>query len=202
MWFDKRRQPVTEQTPEEPQHWPAERMINEGHAEYATKEDLESLGFSELAEIARICEAPEFAPDECIPCLAHVMYLEKETPEPDPDGDDDAEEPQIIPELYERAQKVLHEDYPEHAQENRHAREMRHADPYKEIERTVNYLAKLMGEVNGPPRARDLTEVELALLTLGAARWVKMTDAQGVALREEQQQMLDATRDLVARLQN
>jgi hypothetical protein len=75
MWFEKRSKPVSENALE---HWSTERMILEGHADYATAEDLEGLDDSLLLDISKICEMDVMSPDECIPCMALAMHLDRQ----------------------------------------------------------------------------------------------------------------------------
>lgn len=195
MWFDKKpRREVTE----EPQHWPTERMIADGHADYAIPEDLEGLDESILKDIAALCECPEYAPDECIPCQAHILYLERQqerlallTP-PDYDiavadePEDDIPEGEVIPPLLDLIQRVTDRDKPV---------TVRFAEQ-------VGVLRDLVSEMlEGPPiPPPGVTLEDLSLLVVATQRWIAMTEAQGVDLSDNQQQVLDATKTLVARL--
>ena len=49
--------------------------------------------------------------------------------------------------------------------------------------------------------AHEASLEELALLTLGARKWVQITEAQGVELSPAHKDMLDNTKALVERLQ-
>ncbi len=200
MWFErKRNNDVPEQTLE---HWPTERMILEGHADYAVPEDLEGLDISILTDIAQLCEVNQYAPEECIPCLAHTMVndLRKASAE------------QAVEE-YVPDEEVYDEEVPTPKLDT-----LLHAVPpwtgsdigpddtpvADQFASKVAELSLLVEELlEGPPiPPPNVTVPDLALLTLAADRWVKITDAQGVDFGPEQQQMLDATRELVARLRS
>jgi hypothetical protein len=199
MWFERKREPVNE---EAPQHWPTERMIAGGHADYATPGDLEELDAQTLESISQICAVPVVAPDECIPCLAYVKWLEMvkvqfEDVAPQVPDFEPAAEPSEVDAGWPNPQ----DDLPDAPWEPPGG-PARHADPVREIARQAKYLQDLVDEMlDGPPiPPRDVSLDELALLTVAAQRWVKITDAQGVDLSSDQQAMLDATRALVARL--
>ena len=204
MWFGNRREPVT-QPATEPEHWPTERMINEGHSDIATPEDLEGLDGQALYAIADICEVTTAAPDECIPCLAYAKIMDAEaeaarkrleemTP-PTPA----AIEPGSLEVTYEPEPSEI---------SARHVLSGR-LYPFPEekpvVERfaeQVRGLQELVSELlEGPPiPPPGVTQHELALLVVAAQRWIRITDAQGVALANDQQHILDATKTLVARL--
>lgn len=194
----------------EPQHWPTERMILEGHAEWATHEDFEGVGDDILLKIAEICEVPDTQPDECIPCWAYAEYMERQQnrltemapdmPEPETlfETDGDAEYPVKEEDSSKSDEESSFTDRPVFAQQ------ARHADPVMEVHRTVKYLDGLLEEVlNGPPiPPKDVTVAELAMLVIAADKYIRMTEAQGVELASNQQQVLDATKELVARLRS
>jgi hypothetical protein len=217
MWFEKRSKSVSETEKEPLEHWPTERMVLAGHAEVAMRDDLEGLSDEDLAKVAEICIVNEFAPDECIPCYAHTLYLDRqknrleemapELPEPEylHETDADAEYPvdHPLPGMKDRAESGESEadgvtEWPAHA------RQARHADPVLEVHRTVKYLDGLLEEVlNGPPiPPKDVTVAELAMLVIAADKYIRMTEAQQVELATNQQQVLDATKALVARLRS
>jgi hypothetical protein len=190
---------VTE-TPE-PEHWPTERMIQEGHADYATKEDLEGLDESLLADIAQICDVDQFAPDECIPCLAHTMYLDRQkaklealNPEEPAEPDSDHPTPKLDALMAEEPKWV---DSPSDTVTN-----ISNVPVAERFANHVRVLANLVEEMlEGPPiPPPNVSETELALLVVAAQRWIKITEAQGAELADSQQRLLDATKALVARL--
>lgn len=216
MWFDNRKKHPD--VSEEPEHWPTERMILEGHADYATPEDLEGLDDSLLVDIAMICDVDQFAPDECIPCKAHTMHLERieeakarleamnpalhEDEEFDPEGSDydaidtpklDAlmadEEPQILPELLNLANTAFNPET--------HPVEKRFAAKVEELQVLVTEM------FSGPPiPPKEVDLAELGLLVLAADKWVKMTQAQGMDMSPKAKAVLDSTEALVARLRS
>jgi hypothetical protein len=229
MWFEKRSKSVSETEKEPLEHWPTERMVLAGHAEVAMRDDLEGLSDEDLAKVAEICIVNEFAPDECIPCYAHTLYLDRqknrleemapELPEPEylHETDADAEypvdhplrkmltegapedpEPFVLPDMKDRAESGESEaDTSFPIGVNRR--------PYVDIlwEQVRNLNLTLEEILNGPPiPPKDVSMAELALLVLAADKYVKMTDAQGVELSDNQQQVLDSTRNLVARLRS
>lgn len=217
MWFERKRSnDVPEQTPELA-HWPTERMILEGHADYAVPEDLEGLDEAILTDIAQLCEVDQYAPDECIPCLAHTMVLDRRGI-----AAEMAEEAEAHAEIMEE----LEEDYPT----PRLAATLAAVPPWTESDKyegmepprglfpqedpddtpvadqfasKVAELSLLVEELlEGPPIPPPGVSLEdLALLTLAADKWVKMSEIQG-GLAPQQQQMLDATRELVTRLRS
>lgn len=205
MWFDKKQGSETVTNESQPQHWPTERMIEEGHTEYATPEDLEALPESILADIAQLCEVDEFAPDECIPCLAHVLFLKRQAPTDQPQhpvvadyvsvpvsDEEPGPLPEGIPEVaddYAGIAEAEREIFAPEAVAERFARQ-------------VGVLDALVKELlEGPPiPPPGVTLEELSLLVVGAQRWIAITEAQGVELSLPQQQVLDATKALVARL--
>jgi hypothetical protein len=197
---------------EEPQHWPTERMVLEGHADYATLEDLKDLDDGLLVDIAQICDVNEFAPDECIPCAAHVMFLERQRERADalnpPDSaDDGTEEFPETPATTEENMTALEDEVADQGHRIEDLQEQGQ-EPAPQGHRAehlltvVRQLEALLEEVlHGPPiPPKDVSLTELGLLVLAADRWVKVTEAQGVELSPNQQIMLDSTKDLVARL--
>ena len=202
MWFEKRRDRVSEE--KQPQHWPTERMIAEGHADYATSEDLEGASPRRLLDIAQICEVDTYAPDECIPCKAAVMFLEQEEEKnaPEPEVPDYEPEERPTPALDEMVAESPPWDDADDQPYGKRVSDARHADPMREVARQAGYLQQLIEEaLDGPPiPPRNVSEEELALLVVGAQRWIKITEAQGVELAPAQQQILNATKTLVERL--
>lgn len=190
MWFDRKRR---ELVAEEPQHWPTERMIAEGHADYATLEDLEGLGDAVLADIAELCEVDQFAPDECIPCRAHVIYLERKK----------------YAELAQSDQEEVEEYVPEERETPRLDALMQEAPVFEEPAPTVDRFAAKVKELNalvaelleGPPiPPPNVTLSELAALTVGAEKWLKMIDAQGLELAPAQEQMKNEIERVIAKM--
>ena len=178
------------------EHWPTERMVLEGHAEVAVREDLEDLSDEELAKVAEICVVNEFAPDECIPCYAHTVYLDRqkdrlEDMAPDLPEDDD------FGSVETSKLDALVEETPVFEQPTKRP-------PVERLQLQVAMLQTTLEEIiDGPPiPPKDVSMEELALLVVGADRWVKMTEAQGVDLSPPQQAVLDSTKNLVARLRS
>lgn len=201
MWFGSRRENVPEET--EPQHWPTERMIAAGET-YAIPEDLEGLSNSALQNLSEICEVPTAAPDECIPCLAYAIIMDRhrETleeaeaklaepfgPEPTDDGLLAAEE-----EIFAAPTSFPEQISPSDLPEDKPVVE-RFAERVKALSDLVEEL--LEGPPIPPP---GVTQGELALLVVAAQRWVKITEAQGVALAPDQEQILAATKTLIERM--
>jgi hypothetical protein len=200
MWYDRKRRHVTETTPES-EHWPTERMIQEGHADYATPEDLEGLTDERLVEIAEICRVTTAAPDECIPCLAYATYMDRQKAKLEDmvhtipgNLDRDEPTPKLDALMAEEPQWV---DPPSDTVTN-----ITNVPVAERFASHVRVLALLVEEMlEGPPiPPPNVTEAELALLVVGAQRWIRVTEAQGVDLAPEQQKVLDAMKTLVARL--
>lgn len=190
------------------EHWPTERMVNEGHAEYAIAADLEDLSDEELAKVAEICIVNEYAPDECIPCLAHVTYLERQKqhledlapalPEDDDFGSEDEERdtPQLDALMKEEpswGEREAHDFIPV---------EVKKRPPVEILQLQVAMLAETLDDiVNGPPiPPKEVSLAELGLLVLAADKYVRMVEAQEIELSPGARVMLDSTRELVARL--
>lgn len=204
MWFDKRKRPgsVTEQTSEEG-HWPTERMILHGHADYATPGDLEGLDTGLLRDIAQICEVEEYAPEECIPCLAGTMVIDRiaeakerldnmaphETPE----------DTKVLPEQVdweaEGAAGVPEDVYTVY----NHPTE---PDPWYVLRSNLEALQQQLDmALNGPPiPPKDISLEELAALVIGAEKWVKLVDAQGLELAPEQEAVKEEIQRIVAKV--
>lgn len=204
---------------EEPQHWPTERMINEGYPEYATEEDLEGMDGQALWRLAGICEVKEMAPEECIPCLALVKALEIQqaaTEEAEQRLNDMAPvSPGEIPEPTTFTAPMNQADVETNARETDQALPgYRHAAmaaltaqaeevPLQErFAQVVHLLDDMVTTfLEGPPiPPANVSRDELALLVVAAQQWIKITEAQGFQLAAPQQQMLDATKALVSRL--
>jgi hypothetical protein len=202
MWFEKRSKHVSETEKEPLEHWPTERMVLAGHADYAMREDLADLPDADLIKVANICTLSEFAPEECIPCYAHTMYLDRQKArleEMDPDIPDDEVydengEFRETPKLNELVNETMSFIEPDVKPEPV-------ADRFAAKVEELNDLVREM--LSGPPiPPKDVSVTDLALLVVGAERWVKMTEAQGVELSDNQQQVLDSTKALVARLRS
>lgn len=181
MWFDRkqRREHVAEETPDL-EHWPTERMIAEGHADYATPEDLEGLDDAILTDIAQLCEVDQFAPDECIPCLAHVTLLERRSHD---EAEDEPEHPfAFVDEYFGPSTPKLE-------------------PPAQRFAAKVRELDALVAELlEGPPiPPPNVSLEELAALVVGAEKWVKMIDAQGLELAPAQKQVKDEIERVIAK---
>lgn len=190
---------------EEPQHWPTERVILERPdlASFAMPEDLEGLSEVGLTPVASLCEVDRFAPDECVSCLAHAMLLDLRKA---------AEQDERDEELIDLAEKALEEEEEERETPKLdnllHMPDLfdRNEEPAPVAEQFASKVAELSLLVEelleGPPiPPPNVSLADLALLTLAAEKWVKMTEVQG-GWSPEQQTMLDATRDLVSRLRS
>jgi hypothetical protein len=202
MWFEsRRREPVSEETP---QHWSTERMILEGYAEIATPEDLEQRTDESLVNIAKICEVEEAAPDECIPCAAYALYMDRQherlaalAPTSPEDHEPSIEETQ--PRLVEtmRMESPFREE-PAIQNISQVPVVERFADQVGVLQSLVTEL--LEGDPIPPP---EVSLEELALLAVAAQKWVKITEAQGTEMLSPQQQaVLDSTKALVSRLRH
>lgn len=192
MWFE-RRKPVSEE-PEAPQHWPTERMIQEGHAAYATTDDLKPLDIDALTGVAVLCEVQEVAPDECIPCWAYAEIQERQKePEEEPG---ERETPKLDALVAEDPPWVDEKPY------GLRFTDARHGDPVREIQRQAQYMDRLVEEIlNGPPiPPKEVSLEDLACLTLAAKNWIRLMDAQGLELSPKQQSLLDETKQIVSRL--
>jgi hypothetical protein len=196
MWFEKRSKSVSETEKEPLEHWPTERMVFAGHAEVAMRDDLEGLSNEDLAKVAEICIVNEFAPDECIPCYAHTLYLDRQKNR-----------------LEEMAPELPEPEYPTPKLDSLVSEDNNFTDP--EVSTEVKPLAEqfatkveeldlLVRELlQGPPiPPPNVSLAELGMLVIAADKYIKMTDAQEVELSENQQQILDNTRTLVARLRS
>lgn len=209
MWFEKRSKPVSE--PEQaPEHWSTERMILQGHAEYATREDLADASDEVLVDVAGICEVTQADPDGCIPCWAYAEYLERQQkrledmaprdPRADEDDDDHGAQ-EFDPEG---------SDYDEYDTPKLDALmsepvDTRARSEVPVVERFANHVAVLQADIaemlDGPPiPPKDVSLSDLALLVLAADKWVNITEAQGLDLSPTNRAMLDSTKTLVARL--
>lgn len=206
MWFDrKRREQVTETQPE---HWPTERMITEGHADHATQNDLVGLDENTLLDLAEICLVETLAPDECIPCLAYVMVQERRKEAAQRALEELNPHPQDVE---NQAVAVMQQSFDAGGtfQDVQEAGEKVVAGAYlderpvaERFAAEVRVLDLLVSELlEGPPiPPPNVSEDELALLVVAAQRWIKMTEAQGIDLPPAQKQVLDATTALVTRL--
>lgn len=205
---------------EEPQHWPTERMIADGHADYATFEDLEGLDEGVLVDIAQLCEVDSFEPDECVPCRAHVIVLERR---------EAAENDAFKGEL-----DRLHEDAEANAawgaslerEANHIAADTDHPfprleklvreqppflpDPPPSEEPVVERFAWKVKELNdlvselleGPPiPPPNVTLPELGALVVGAKKWLAMIDAQGLELAPGQESVRQEIARVVKKVQ-
>jgi hypothetical protein len=198
MWFTSKR---SESVEEQPQHWPTDRMINEGHSDYATHEDFDGLPDDILKDVADLCEVEEAAPDECIPCWAYAEYLERQKRRL-------AEMAPKDPEVVAEMEQI--EEEPETPKLDALVSE---ADTFTEPEMKpiasqfaakVEELSLLVQELlDGPPiPPKDVSMSDLALLVLAADRWVNMTESQGMELSGQPKAVLDSTKALVARLRS
>lgn len=174
---------MTDQEPEEPQHWPTERMITEGHAEYATVDDLRPLDIDTLSGIADLCEVGLAAPDECIPCWAYAEIQERRKPpeEDEPEGEDPVLSDPLITGPVDTEPVA----------------------PLTTVlrQQALSFIETLNAVLDGPPiPPKDVSLEELATLTLAAKNWIRLMDAQGLELSPKQQILLDETRRLVSRL--
>lgn len=161
---------MSEQAPE-PQHWPADRMIREGHAEYADSADLEGLPDPALLAIAQICEVETYAPNECIPCLAGVVLAERaqearnELLNTPPGGDPGLERQQPEP----NSTVPVVDRFASH----------------------VRMLNSLVDELlSGPPiPPPEVSQAELAALVVGAEKWLANINSQGLELAPNQERI-------------
>lgn len=201
MWFERKRQPMPE---EDLNHWPGERMIAEGYSEYAVPEDLEGLSDEVLVNIAEVCQVNEFAPDECIPCLAHVTLMERREAEK---AQLEAMSPTLdavdgyLPGLGGAMDMPLDPDgllrgdatFPAETEE---------IPVVERFARQVRSLSDLVGELlEGPPiPPPDVSTNELAALVVGAERWVNIMDAQGIELAPQQQAVKNEIARVIAKV--
>lgn len=191
MWFDKKRRPMAE-------HWPTERMITENHSDYATPGDIEGLATNLLVDIAQLCEVETAAPDECIPCLAYAIVMDREAEKTrllqesleNPTGAPEAEEE---PEERETpaldglvAEETVFEPVPV-------------AEQFRAKVEELHVLTEQM--LSGPPiPPPNVTLEELAALMLGAKRWLAMLEGMGAALAPEQESIRTRIQAVVDRL--
>ena len=198
MWY---------QMSDEPQHWPTERMIAEGHADYATPADIEALDTGLLEDISVLCKVDTWAPDECIPCLAGVTVVERRKaeveaalappeptyPDPEPGSPADLSVPP-----FDRTSKV---EFGEVSDEDlTRAEEAMSLVPVAErFASHVNVLQQLVVEMlQGPPiPPREVTLNELGALVLGAKRWLAMLDSQELTLSPDQEAIRQEVRRVV-----
>lgn len=210
------------------EHWPTERMVLEGHTEYALREDLDDLSDEDLAKVAEICIVNEFAPDECIPCYAHTVYLDRQQKHLEDMAPDVPEEfstdhplrealedmapedpePFILPDMKDRtsSDEDEAEDFTQPDANHPAYDPVRDFSlpPVERMHHEVKVLNEIMEEIlHGPPiPPKDVSVAELAMLVIAADKYIRMTEAQGVELATNQQQVLDATKALVARLRS
>lgn len=206
MWFDRKRSSVSEQAAE---HWPTERMILEGHADYATPEDLEALPSSVLNDIAALCEVESMAPDECIPCLAtSLVYqrMEKDRERLNSMNPTEQEFPPGITEAMELPLDpggLLAGDVQAHKE--RYALYTSTVDqftPHHRLELYLRQTQQALDEVmHGPPiPPKDVSLSELAALVVGAEKWVKLVDAQGLELAPEQEAVKEEIQRIITKV--
>jgi hypothetical protein len=206
MWFEsRRREPVSEETP---QHWSTERMILEGYAEIATPEDLEQRTDESLANIAKICEVEEAAPDECIPCAAYALYMDRQRERLAalaPNADLAAHvEKQVSEAIKEPIEEELFLGKPPFREEPA----IQNISQVPVVERFANQVGVLQSLVTellegDPIPPPEVSLEELALLTVAAQKWIRIIEAQGTeTLSPQQQAVLDSTKALVSRLRH
>jgi hypothetical protein len=189
VWFDNKRS----ETVEDPQHWPTERMIAEGH-DVVSVEELEALADETLRTLAHLCQVNAVG-DECVSCQAYVTLLERSM-----ERTTDTLTPPEVPD-YQPAAKTevnhlpgdvfppLEEDAPFPVPtDTRNASEIPVVERFASHVRTLSLLVDEMLE--GPPiPPPNVTLAELGALVVGAKKWVAMIDAQGLELAPNQQQV-------------
>jgi hypothetical protein len=205
MFERLRRQPVSDEVPDYepdvPQHWPTERLIHERPGEYATREEIQGLSDEELVRVQAICDNPNLAPDECIPCFAYAELQERERTRLLPDGPPSEEPTDFIhaemPEF-----QVERDGLDADNVEDFEGPPVRRVTPVEMLVHQVGQLQETLQQIveGDPIPPKEVSLDDLALLTVAAQRWIRMTEAQGVDLGPEQQQVLDATKALVSRL--
>ncbi len=184
MWFEQRRKPAVETEPVENYHLTPEAMIARGD-EIATFKDLEGLDYDALLDLARICPVDTVDADSCVPCRAYAMAMDIEKT-----GAEEAEEYQPTP----RLDATMAGEDPWAVRDDAPV-----VDRFVHQVNTLNDLVQelLMGPPIPPP---GVTLDELATLVVATQKWIRMTEAGGADLSDNQQAVLNATKALVQRL--
>jgi hypothetical protein len=203
MWFDRKpRREVTE----EAQHWPTERMIAEAHADYATPADLEPMDDDTLLLIADICEVESYAPEECIPCAAYALYMDRQHERLAALAPTSPEDHAALEEEAMAAMRAAEEGGASFQEIQQAGVSTLKAKPVVErFADQVGVLQSLVTELleGDPIPPPEVSLEELALLAVAAQKWVKITEAQGTEMLSPQQQaVLDSTKALVSRLRH
>jgi hypothetical protein len=194
---------VSEETP---QHWSTERMILEGYSEIATPEDLEQRTDESLANIAKICEVEEAAPEECIPCAAYALYMDRQHERLAALAPTSPEDHAALEEEAMAAMRAAEEGGASFQEIQQAGVSTLKAKPVVErFADQVGVLQSLVTELleGDPIPPPEVSLEELALLAVAAQKWVKITEAQGTEMLSPQQQaVLDSTKALVSRLRH
>lgn len=182
-WLEDRRvsESEIEDTPTDV-HKPEAWMLVNGYAEEALEDDLRALPDERLREIALLCTAETYQPDECVPCLAHVLLSERIQ------ARKDAQEPPEEPQVPSNAGETLNDQG-----KIVYATDLSPEPTNRPIEKVfaekVNELQHIVEDLlAGPPiPPREVSYDELAALVVGAEKWVQMMDAQGMELAPKQE---------------
>lgn len=184
------------------EHWPTERMITEGWAEFSIPEDLEGLPDEKLVEIATLCQVDQYSPDECIPCLAHVTLMERREAERERL---ETLAPQEVlwdlPGLQEALDQPMDTailtgpggaPFPDFGPDGGTPDPRPTVEEVPVVERFAQQVGVLQGMVatllDGPPiPPPGVSLEELGALVVGASRWLQMLDDQGLELAPAQQ---------------
>ena len=196
-----------------PQHWPTERMITEGHADYATPEDLDGLDNSLLIDIARLCDVETLEPDECIPCRAYTIIADREKTKEEgtqtapsntitynPESPEDQARLQAEIDAVEagrempRLSSLMGE--PSRFQTEEKPVVERFADAVEGLQELVTEL--LEGPPIPPP---NVTLEELGALVVGAKKWLSTLNAQGLELSPGQESVRQEIQRVVEKVQ-
>lgn len=189
-WFERKRRALSKRT-----HQTPEDRIEEGE-EFATFEDLEGLDVDTLLRIASECDS-NAEPDSCVPCRAFAILMERS----------DQEEYQQVAEAVEDYDTTLADgltdieetlglaealDVPLDPDNLLTGTTTEVPEPEETVvqrfAQQVNALNSLVQELlTGPPiPPPNVTIQELAALVVGAEKWVRMIDAQGLELADNQ----------------
>lgn len=186
MWGErKRRKRVSK-------HQSPEQRL-EANEQFATFEDLDGLTEQALYEIAIQCDEEPALPEECVPCKAFVLWHEIRQAAALKDAKEDEEEP---------FRPAISVDHPPASGEPaiQNISDVPVVERFASQVRVLSLLVEEMlhGDPIPPP---EITIEEVAALTVGSKKWLAMLEAQGLTLSTEQEQVREAVRAAVAKVQ-
>lgn len=189
----------------EEKHWPAQRMQEEGYADYMTVEDVEKADDDTLAVLATLCAVDEMQPNECMSCLALAVKSERAHQE----AIDHLAAGQPVEEVatdYESYETPFEEE--QEVSTPKLDALMSEPDVFEPVPVADQFHAKvqelaLLAEqmLAGPPIPPPNVSLEdLATLVLGSKRWLAMVEAQGAQFAPDQEAVRQRIQQVVSRL--